>query len=167
MMSGKEPVEIQCPYCGEVIGIVVDCSVEGRNMRTIQLFTILVVSCGLAGCDTFREVHLAPRHDAGATLTAGNAKDADILVGAVRKVAAESKLTCIDDPKPGVRVACGPWFRNLSVTHTDSAPIIELHLAHPGGSFGHDPDCDQIDHWVRDLQAQLGEVDVSSTLGSC
>lgn len=136
-------------------------------MTTIRLFAILVLSCGLAGCDTFREVDLAPRHDTGATLTAGDAKDADILADAVRKVAAESQLTCVDDPQPGVRVACGPWFHGLSVTHTDSAPIIELHLAHPGWSFGHDRDCDQIDHWVRDLQALLGQVDVTPALGSC
>lgn len=30
-MSGTEPVEIQCPYCGETIEIVVDCSVESQS----------------------------------------------------------------------------------------------------------------------------------------
>ena len=30
-MSGTEPVELQCPYCGETIEIVVDCSVESQS----------------------------------------------------------------------------------------------------------------------------------------
>lgn len=30
-MSGTEPVEIQCPYCGESIEIVVDCSIESQR----------------------------------------------------------------------------------------------------------------------------------------
>lgn len=30
-MSGTEPVEIQCPYCGETIEILVDCSVENQS----------------------------------------------------------------------------------------------------------------------------------------
>lgn len=30
-MSGTEPVEIQCPYCGETVEIVVDCSVESQS----------------------------------------------------------------------------------------------------------------------------------------
>jgi len=30
-VSGTEPVEIQCPYCGESIEIVVDCSVESQS----------------------------------------------------------------------------------------------------------------------------------------
>ena len=30
-MSGTEPVEIQCPYCGETIEIVIDCSVESQS----------------------------------------------------------------------------------------------------------------------------------------
>ncbi|MGA9853250.1 MAG: CPXCG motif-containing cysteine-rich protein [Gammaproteobacteria bacterium] len=33
-MSGTEPVTIQCPYCGETIEIIVDCSVE--NQRYIE-----------------------------------------------------------------------------------------------------------------------------------
>jgi len=30
-MSGTEAVEIACPYCGEPIEIVVDCSVESQS----------------------------------------------------------------------------------------------------------------------------------------
>ncbi len=30
-MSGAETVEIACPYCGETIEIVVDCSVESQS----------------------------------------------------------------------------------------------------------------------------------------
>lgn len=30
-MSGTEPVEISCPYCGEMIEILVDPSVENQN----------------------------------------------------------------------------------------------------------------------------------------
>lgn len=30
-MSGTETVEVQCPYCGETIEIVVDCSVESQS----------------------------------------------------------------------------------------------------------------------------------------
>ena len=30
-MSGTDAVEIQCPYCGETIGIVVDLSVEDQS----------------------------------------------------------------------------------------------------------------------------------------
>lgn len=133
----------------------------------ISIVILPLLTCGLAGCDVFREVDLAPQHDTGATLTAGDAKDADAMVAAVKSVAAKSQLTCVDNPKPGVRVACGPWFHNISVTHTDNSPIIELHLAHPGPSFGHDRDCDQIEHWVQDLQAQLGALDVTSKLQSC
>lgn len=33
-MSGTEPITIQCPYCGETIEIIVDCSVE--NQRYIE-----------------------------------------------------------------------------------------------------------------------------------
>lgn len=128
---------------------------------------LLIVACGLAGCDTFREVHLTPHHDAGAALTTPDAKDVDALVDAVRKVAAQTQLTCEDNPKPDVRVACGPWFHNLSVTHIGGTPTIELHLAHPGWDFGHGRDCDQIDEWIRALQALLGELDVTRTLVSC
>lgn len=30
-MSGTETAEIACPYCGETIEIVVDCSVESQS----------------------------------------------------------------------------------------------------------------------------------------
>jgi hypothetical protein len=30
-VSGTEPVEIQCPYCGETIEILVDCSVQNQS----------------------------------------------------------------------------------------------------------------------------------------
>lgn len=30
-MSGTEAVEIACPYCGEMIEIVVDCSLESQS----------------------------------------------------------------------------------------------------------------------------------------
>ena len=30
-MSGTEAIEIVCPYCGETIEIVVDCSVESQS----------------------------------------------------------------------------------------------------------------------------------------
>ena len=30
-MSGLEEVDIQCPYCWETIGILVDCSVEQQS----------------------------------------------------------------------------------------------------------------------------------------
>ena len=30
-MSGTEEVEISCPYCGETLSIVVDCSVESQS----------------------------------------------------------------------------------------------------------------------------------------
>ncbi|HET7394874.1 MAG TPA: CPXCG motif-containing cysteine-rich protein [Gammaproteobacteria bacterium] len=30
-MDGTELVEIQCPYCGETIEVVVDCSVENQH----------------------------------------------------------------------------------------------------------------------------------------
>jgi Cysteine-rich CPXCG len=30
-MNGTESVEIQCPYCGETIELVVDCSVENQH----------------------------------------------------------------------------------------------------------------------------------------
>jgi len=30
-MSGTEEVEISCPYCGETLSIVVDCSVESQR----------------------------------------------------------------------------------------------------------------------------------------
>lgn len=30
-MSGTETTEIACPYCGETIEIVVDCSVESQS----------------------------------------------------------------------------------------------------------------------------------------
>lgn len=137
-------------------------------LKRVMAVTILsVIACGLTGCDTFREVDLTLHHGAGATLAAGGAQDTDAMVAAVRKVASESQLTCQDDPQPGVRVLCGPWFHSLSVTHADSAPVIELHLAHPGGSFGHDADCDQIDRWVQGLQALLGEMDASAKLMSC
>ncbi|HSC47655.1 MAG TPA: CPXCG motif-containing cysteine-rich protein, partial [Gammaproteobacteria bacterium] len=33
-MDALAPVEIQCPYCGETIEIVVDCSIE--NQRYIE-----------------------------------------------------------------------------------------------------------------------------------
>lgn len=133
----------------------------------VSIVILPLLTCGLTGCDSFREVHIAPRHAGGATLIASDAKDVDALVAAVKSVAARSKLTCSDNPVPGIRVACGPWFHSISVTHTDSAPIIELHLAHPGPSFGHDSDCDQIEHWAQDLQAQLGELDVTSELQPC
>lgn len=29
--NATEPVEIQCPYCGEAVVIVVDCSVESQS----------------------------------------------------------------------------------------------------------------------------------------
>ena len=30
-MSGTETAEIACPYCGETIEIVIDCSVESQS----------------------------------------------------------------------------------------------------------------------------------------
>ena len=31
IMSGTELVEIQCPYCGETVEVVIDCSVESQR----------------------------------------------------------------------------------------------------------------------------------------
>lgn len=31
LSAGLEEVDIQCPYCGETIGILVDCSVEAQT----------------------------------------------------------------------------------------------------------------------------------------
>ncbi|HEX6550162.1 MAG TPA: hypothetical protein VF117_05760 [Gammaproteobacteria bacterium] len=135
--------------------------------RLVVSSVLLIVTCGLAGCDTFHQVRLTPHHNTGAVLTSPGAKDVDGLADAVRKVAAQNQLTCQDHPKPDVRVACGPWFHNLSVTQPGGIPTIELHLAHPGWDLGHDRDCDQIDEWIRNLQTLLGELDVISTLGSC
>ncbi len=135
--------------------------------RLVGYCVLVFVVCGLAGCDTFREVDLTRRHGAGATLTAEDAKETEALVDAVKTVAARSQLVCVDDPQPGVRVMCGPWFHSISVTHADADPVIELHLAHPGGSFGHDADCDEIDRWAQELQALLGEMDASAKLMSC
>lgn len=30
-MSGTEEVDISCPYCGETLSIVIDCSVESQR----------------------------------------------------------------------------------------------------------------------------------------
>ena len=30
-VNSTETVDIQCPYCGETVGIIVDCSVENQN----------------------------------------------------------------------------------------------------------------------------------------
>ena len=30
-MSGTEEVDISCPYCGETLSIVIDCSVESQS----------------------------------------------------------------------------------------------------------------------------------------
>lgn len=128
---------------------------------------LLITVCGLAGCDIFREVHLTPHHDTGTALTTPDAKDVEALADAVRKVAAQTQLKCEDHPQPDVRVICGPWFHSLSVTQPGGIPTIELHLGHPGPALGHDRDCDQIDDWIRGLQALLGELDVAGPSGPC
>ena len=61
-MSGTEPVEVQCPYCGETIEVVVDCSVESQSYiedcqvccRPINL-TVMVDEEGLPQVESHSE----------------------------------------------------------------------------------------------------------------
>lgn len=61
-MSGTEPVEIQCPYCGESIEIVVDCSIESqRYIEDCQVccrpitFAVTVDEEGIPLVEAFQE----------------------------------------------------------------------------------------------------------------
>ncbi|MGH8398733.1 MAG: CPXCG motif-containing cysteine-rich protein [Gammaproteobacteria bacterium] len=61
-MNSIEPVDIQCPYCGETIEISVDCSVESQRYiedcqvccRPIEM-TVAINEAGLPVVEVSRE----------------------------------------------------------------------------------------------------------------
>jgi hypothetical protein len=60
-MELQQTIEIECPYCGETISVIVDCSIEYQDY--IEDCSVCCRPVSLAVTVDGELVHVVPRHE--------------------------------------------------------------------------------------------------------
>ncbi len=60
-MELQQTLEIQCPYCGEMISVIVDCSIEYQDY--IEDCSVCCRPISLAVSVDDEQVNVVPRHE--------------------------------------------------------------------------------------------------------